>query len=43
LTYIEGLEKPNEVLVISAHYTTYVENGEYNGADDDGSGTVVLQ
>ena len=42
--YIEGSEKPNEVLVISAHYDHIgIENGEiYNGADDDGSGTVAL-
>ena len=42
--YIEGSEKPNEVIVISAHYDHIgVENGEiYNGADDDGSGTVAL-
>ena len=42
--YIEGSEKPNEVVVISAHYDHVgVKNGEvYNGADDDGSGTVAL-
>lgn len=42
--YIEGSEKPNEVLVISAHYDHVgVKNGEiYNGADDDGSGTVAI-
>jgi Zn-dependent M28 family amino/carboxypeptidase len=42
--YIEGAEKPNEVVVISAHYDHVgVKNGEvYNGADDDGSGTVAL-
>ncbi|MBC7846075.1 MAG: M28 family peptidase [Flavobacterium sp.] len=42
--YIEGSEKPNEVIVISAHYDHIgVINGEvYNGADDDGSGTVAL-
>lgn len=42
--YIEGSEKPNEVIVISAHYDHVgIENGEiYNGADDDGSGTVAL-
>jgi Zn-dependent M28 family amino/carboxypeptidase len=42
--YIEGSEKPNEVLVISAHYDHVgAKNGEiYNGADDDGSGTVAL-
>lgn len=42
--YIEGSEKPDEVLVISAHYDHVgVKNGEvYNGADDDGSGTVAV-
>lgn len=42
--YIEGSEKPDEVLVISAHYDHVgIQNGEvYNGADDDGSGTVAL-
>lgn len=42
--YIEGSEKPNEVIVISAHYDHIgIENGEvFNGADDDGSGTVAL-
>ena len=44
LAYIEGSEKPNEVIVISAHYDHIgIENGEiFNGADDDGSGTVAL-
>lgn len=42
--YIEGSEKPNEIVVISAHYDHVgIKNGEvYNGADDDGSGTVAL-
>jgi len=42
--YIEGSEKPDEVLVISAHYDHVgINNGEiYNGADDDASGTVAL-
>jgi hypothetical protein len=42
--FIEGTEKPNEVLVISAHYDHVgMKNGEvFNGADDDGSGTVAL-
>jgi Zn-dependent M28 family amino/carboxypeptidase len=42
--YIEGSEKPDEVLVISAHYDHVgIQKGEvYNGADDDGSGTVAL-
>lgn len=42
--FIEGTEKPEEVIVISAHYDHVgIENGEiYNGADDDGSGTSAL-
>jgi Peptidase family M28 len=43
--FIEGSEKPNEVLVISAHYDHIGidENGKIcNGADDDGSGTSAL-
>lgn len=43
-TFIEGSEKPEEIVVISAHYDHVgMKNGEvYNGADDDGSGTVSL-
>jgi Zn-dependent M28 family amino/carboxypeptidase len=42
--FIEGSEKPQEVVVVSAHYDHVgVKNGDvYNGADDDGSGTVAL-
>lgn len=42
--YIEGSEKPDEVLIVSAHYDHVgIKKGEvYNGADDDGSGTVAL-
>jgi hypothetical protein len=42
--FIEGTEKPQEILVISAHYDHVgIKNGEvFNGADDDGSGTVAL-
>ncbi|MGM8363174.1 M28 family peptidase [Flavobacterium sp. ARAG 55.4] len=42
--YIEGTEKPDEVVVISAHYDHVgTKNGAvFNGADDDGSGTVAL-
>lgn len=42
--YIEGSEKPNELIVISAHYDHIgIKNGEvYNGADDNGSGTAAL-
>lgn len=44
LAYIPGSEKPNEVIVISAHYDHVgMKDGDiYNGADDDGSGTVAL-
>ncbi|MBP9793669.1 MAG: M28 family peptidase [Flavobacterium sp.] len=43
-TFIEGTEKPEEIVVVSAHYDHVgMKNGEvYNGADDDGSGTVAL-
>jgi len=42
--FIEGSEKPEEIVVVSAHYDHVgMKNGEvYNGADDDGSGTVSL-
>lgn len=42
--FIEGTEKPEEVIVISAHYDHIgIKNGDvYNGADDDGSGTTAL-
>ena len=42
--FIEGTEKPDEIVVISAHYDHVgMKNGVvYNGADDDGSGTVAL-
>lgn len=42
--FIEGSEKPEEIVVVSAHYDHLgMENGEiYNGADDDGSGTVAI-
>ena len=42
--FIEGSEKPDEIVVVSAHYDHVgIKNGEvYNGADDDGSGTVSL-
>ncbi len=44
LAFIEGAEKPNEIIVISAHLDHEgIKNGKiYNGADDDGSGTVAL-
>lgn len=44
LAYIEGSEKPDELIVISAHYDHVgIRDGQiYNGADDDGSGTVAV-
>jgi hypothetical protein len=42
--FIEGSEKPEEIVVVSAHYDHVgINDGKiYNGADDDGSGTVTL-
>lgn len=45
VAFIEGSEKPEEVLVISSHYdhVGIDDAGNiYNGADDDGSGTVGI-
>lgn len=45
LAFIEGSEKPEEVLVISAHldHVGIDKDGNvFNGADDDGSGTVAI-
>lgn len=44
VAYIKGSEKPEEIVVISAHLDHEgIKNGEiYNGADDDGSGTVAI-
>lgn len=44
LAYVEGSDKKDEVVVVTAHYDHIgVHDGEvYNGADDDGSGTVAL-
>jgi len=45
LAYIKGSEKPDELIVISAHLDhvgTDKEGNIYNGADDDGSGTVAI-
>ena len=44
LAFIEGSEKPDEVIIISAHLDHLgVEDGKvYNGADDDGSGTTAI-
>ena len=45
VAFIEGSEKPDEILVISAHYDHVgvdKDGNIFNGADDDGSGTVAL-
>ncbi|AKK74080.1 peptidase M28 [Chryseobacterium sp. P1-3] len=44
MAFIEGSEKPDEIVVISGHYDHVgTKNGVvYNGADDDGSGTVAV-
>ncbi len=44
LGYLEGTDKKAELLVLSAHYDHLgiVDGKVYNGADDDGSGTVAV-
>ncbi len=44
LGFFEGTDKKDEIIVISSHYDHVGINGGkvYNGADDDGSGTVGL-
>ena len=44
LAYIPGVDQEEEVLVITAHYDHIgIDGGEvFNGADDDGTGTVSL-
>ncbi len=45
VAYIKGSEKPDEIVIISAHldHIGISKNGDINnGADDDGSGTVAL-
>ncbi|MBL4623823.1 MAG: M28 family peptidase [Flavobacteriales bacterium] len=46
LGFIEGTDKKDEVVILTAHYDHIgidLKNDEvYNGADDDGSGTVAL-
>ncbi len=44
IAYIEGARFKDEVLVITAHYDHLGENDSvvFNGADDDGTGTVAL-
>lgn len=44
LGYIEGSDKKEEVIVLTAHYDHLGKEGDhiYYGADDDGSGTAAL-
>lgn len=44
LGYIEGTDLKNELIIITAHYDHIGTDGKeiYNGADDDGSGTVAI-
>ena len=45
VAYIQGSTMPEEVLVLSSHYDHEGVDDEgniYNGADDDGSGTVAI-
>lgn len=45
VAFIKGTEKPDEIIVISAHLDHIGVNGNgkiNNGADDDGSGTVAI-
>jgi Zn-dependent M28 family amino/carboxypeptidase len=44
LGYVEGTDKKNELIVITAHYDHLGKHDGvvYNGADDDGSGTVAV-
>lgn len=44
IAFIEGTEKPNEILVISSHYDHEGIKKEevYNGADDNASGTSAV-
>jgi hypothetical protein len=45
LAYIEGSDKKDEMVIVSAHYDHVGMKGEdniYNGADDNGSGTSTV-
>jgi hypothetical protein len=44
LGYLEGTDKKDELIVVSAHYDHLGKRGEdiYNGADDNGSGTTTV-
>ncbi|OJJ22381.1 hypothetical protein BKI52_06780 [marine bacterium AO1-C] len=44
LGFMEGTDKKDEILIVTAHYDHVGTRGGkvYNGADDDGSGTVTV-
>ncbi|MFC2109818.1 M28 family metallopeptidase [Bacteroidota bacterium] len=44
VAFVKGTEFPEEIVVLSAHYDHLGTKGNeiYNGADDDGSGTVAI-
>jgi hypothetical protein len=44
LGYLEGTDKKDELVIITAHYDHIGMDGDkvFNGADDDGSGTVAV-
>ncbi len=44
LGFVEGLEKPDEVVAVTAHYdhVGIINDEIYNGADDNGSGTCAV-
>ena len=44
LGYVEGTDLKNELIICTAHYDHLGKDGDvvYNGADDDGSGTVAV-
>ena len=44
LGFIEGTDKKDEVVIVSAHYDHIGKRGEdvFNGADDNGTGTTAL-
>ena len=44
LGYLEGTDKKDELVIITAHYDHIGRNGDEinNGADDDGSGTTAV-
>jgi len=44
LAFVEGSDKKDEIVVVSAHYDHLGKRGDdvYNGADDNGSGTTTV-